>query len=111
MSGRLFPHIVTAGLLFLLPLFFIGCSAPPGDAADGKKWYMMNNCQACHGGHGDDGQAVNIAGIDMGFGSFIRKLRRTDAPIMPPFPESKISEQDAADIYAYLQSITPGDAR
>jgi mono/diheme cytochrome c family protein len=111
MSGQLFLRIVTTGLLFLWPLFFSGCSAPPGDAADGKKWYMMNNCQACHGVQGDDGQAVNIAGIDMGFGSFIRKLRRTDAPIMPPFPESKISEQDAADIYAYLQSMTSDDIR
>jgi mono/diheme cytochrome c family protein len=111
MSTRLFPRIVTAGLIFLCPLFFSGCSAPPGDAAEGKRWYIMNNCQACHGVHGDDGQAVKIAGITMSFGSFVRKLRTTDAPIMPPFPESKISKQDAADIYAYLKSISPGEAR
>ena len=53
---------------------------------------------------GNDGRAVDIAGIDMGFGSFVRILRRTDTPIMPHFPESKISKQDAADIYAYLKS-------
>jgi hypothetical protein len=47
----------------------------------------------------------------MSFSSFVRKLRTTDAPIMPPFPESKLSKQDAADIYAYLQSIAPEDAR
>lgn len=111
MSARLLPRIVSMGLLFLCPLFFSGCSAPPGNAADGKKWYLMNNCQACHGVHGDDGRAVKIAGIDMGFGGFVRKLRTTDAPIMPPFPESKISKQDAADIYAYLQSITPEETR
>lgn len=111
MSARLFPRIVSMGLLFLCSLLFSGCTAPPGNAVDGKKWYMMHNCHACHGVHGDDGRAVKIAGIDMGFGSFVRKLRTTDAPIMPPFPESKISQQDAADIYAYLQSISPGEAR
>lgn len=111
MSARLFPHIVSMGLLFLCPLFFSGCSAPPGNAADGKKWYMMNNCHACHGIHGDDGRAVQIAGIDRSFNGFVKKLRKTDAPIMPPFPESKISKQDAADIYAYLQSMTPKEAR
>lgn len=65
----------------------------------------MNNCSGCHGAHGNDGRAVDIANLDMSFGSFVKKLRTTDAPIMPPFPESKISEQDAADIYAFLKSV------
>ncbi len=65
----------------------------------------MNNCSACHGPHGNDGRAPNIAGLKMGFTSFIRKLRTEDAPIMPYFPESKVSKQDAADIYAYLQTL------
>jgi len=101
------PRIVISGQFFLLLLFFCGCSAPPGNPLDGKKWFMMNNCSACHGIHGDDGRAVHIADLNMSFGSFVRKLRTTDAPIMPYFPESKVSKQDAADIYAYLKSITP----
>ena len=89
-----------------ITLFVISsCSAPSGDANQGKKWFTMNNCSSCHGQHGNDGRAANIAGLDMGFSSFVRKLRKTDAPVMPYFPESTISEQDAADIYAYLKSI------
>jgi mono/diheme cytochrome c family protein len=88
----------------LTALFLAGCGAPSGSSEDGKRWYAMHNCSSCHGMQGDDGRAVDIAGIDMGFGSFVRILRRTDAPIMPHFPESKISKQDAADIYAYLKS-------
>lgn len=65
----------------------------------------MNNCNSCHGLSGHDGRAPDIAGLKMGFRSFIRKLRNTDAPVMPPYPDSKISKQDAADIYAYLKSI------
>lgn len=85
-------------------LMLSGCGAPAGSPEDGKRWYKMHNCSACHGLHGSDGRAVGIAGIDMRFGRFVHILRRTNAPIMPYFPEAKISKQDAADIYAYLQT-------
>lgn len=92
-----------------LPLAVLGCftlltacSGPQGNAEDGKRWYAMHNCSACHGQNGNDGRAPDIKGLDMGFGSFVRKLRRTDTSIMPAFPESKLSEKDAADIYAFL---------
>lgn len=99
------PIRMTETFFLILTLLLIGgCTPPSGDPAAGKKWFVMNNCSSCHGPNGDDGRAVPIAGLDMSFGRFLRKLRNTDAPIMPPFPESKISEQDAADIYAYLQS-------
>ena len=89
-------------LLFLLTLSACG-TTPAGNAENGQKWYKMNNCSACHGEKGSGGRGPDITGIDMGFGSFIKKLRKKDAPIMPPYPEAKISEQDAADIYAFLK--------
>jgi len=104
--SRLLRFRTSTNLLFFLFLaFLISCSAPPGKPANGKKWFLMHNCFSCHGLHGNDGRAANIAGLKMSFGSFVGKLRRTDAPIMPYFPESKVSKQDAADIYAYLQSL------
>lgn len=93
----------------VLSLFFTAAlsacgTAPPGNTENGEKWYKMNNCSACHGEKGNGGgRGPDITGMDMGFASFVKKLRKKDAPIMPPFPESKISEQDAADIYAYLK--------
>lgn len=90
-------------LLFFFTLSACGVS-PAGNPENGQKWYKMNNCNACHGEKGNGGRGPNIAGIDMGFGSFVKKLRKKDAPIMPPFPETKISEQDAADMYAFLKS-------
>jgi mono/diheme cytochrome c family protein len=111
MTLRPFLRKLIMVLPFLVPLFFSGCSAPPGNPEEGKRWYMMHNCYSCHGLHGDDGRAAKIAGIKMSFGSFVRKLRSTDSSIMRPFPESKISQQDAADIYAYLKQMPPKDAR
>jgi mono/diheme cytochrome c family protein len=97
-------RLVLSGFLACSLLILVACGAPSGNPEDGKKWFMMHNCSSCHGLNGDGGRAPEIAGLDMGFGSFLRKLRTTDAPIMPPFPESKLSKQDAADIYAYLKS-------
>jgi mono/diheme cytochrome c family protein len=99
-TSRSFLPIFLVCSLFVLA----ACSAPPGNPEEGKKWFMMHNCSSCHGPHGNDGKAPHIAGLDMGFQSFLRKLRTTDAPIMPPFPESILSKQDAADIYAFLKS-------
>jgi mono/diheme cytochrome c family protein len=99
--AKIFIH----GGLFLFVITLSACgTTPAGNTENGQKWYKMNNCSACHGEKGKGGRGPDIAGIDMGFGSFVKKLRKKDAPIMPPFPEEKISEQDAADIYAYLKN-------
>jgi mono/diheme cytochrome c family protein len=98
-SRSFLPVFLICSLLVL-----VACGAPPGNPEEGKKWFLMHNCFSCHGPNGSGGRGPKIAGLDMGFGSFLRKLRTTNAPIMPPFPESKISKQDAADIYAYLKS-------
>ncbi len=60
MTPRPFPRKLIMGLLFLCLFFFSGCSAPPGNPEDGKRWYMMHNCYSCHGLHGDDGRAPRL---------------------------------------------------
>ena len=96
---------VTCGV-FLTFITLSACSSTTtGNAENGEKWYKMNNCNACHGEKGDGGgRGPDITHIDMSFGSFVKKLRKKNAPIMPPYPEEKISEHDAADIFAYLKN-------
>jgi len=100
-KGR--SNLVTFGLLLTVITLSACNSTTTGNAENGQKWYKMHNCNACHGEKGDGGRGPDITTIDMGFGSFVKKLRKKDAPIMPPYPEEKISEQDAADIFAYLK--------
>lgn len=102
-TAKILSHYGLCIISLVAGLILSGCGAPAGSPGDGKRWYNMHNCSACHGLHGDDGRAVDIAEIDMGFGRFVRTLRRTGTSIMPHYPESKISDQDAADIYAYLK--------
>jgi len=53
----------------------------------------------------NDGRALAIAGLDMGFSRFEGILRKPYSPSMPAFPEARLSRQDAADIYAWLRSL------
>jgi mono/diheme cytochrome c family protein len=85
-------------------------SAPKGDAANGRKLYLADGCFQCHGRVGQGGlmtgPAPILAQTKMPYAAYRRQLRN---PIndMPPYPEKLLSEQEVADIYAYLQSV-PG---
>jgi mono/diheme cytochrome c family protein len=81
------------------------CGAPAGNAENGQRWYEMYNCSHCHGKNANDGKAMAIRNVNMGFSSFVGILRKPYSPSMPKFSEEKISQQDAADIYAWLKSL------
>ena len=89
--------IATAGLP-------AACSAPAGNAEEGRKWYSMHNCSKCHGENGQNGRAKQIVPLDIGFSHFEDILRAPYSPSMPPYTEARLSRQDAADIYAWLKS-------
>ena len=91
-------------LLTIATCFFSACSTPPGNPQDGKRWFSMHNCFACHGPNGNDGKAPDIRNQQMSYFRFKMKVRNAGSPIMPKFPESKISDQDVADIYAFLKT-------
>lgn len=94
---------ICAGAAFTI-LALSSCSAPQGNPADGKRWYSMHNCFACHGPNGNDGKGPQIAKTDMGFRKFLGIVRDAGSPIMPKFPEEKLSTQDIADIYVWLKT-------
>ncbi len=98
-------RFLTLFLLIIPILVLSACTAPEGSADDGKRWYMMNNCFACHGLHGNDGKAPDIDIDDVSFRKFLAVIRNAKSPIMPRFPEEKVSRQDAADMYAWLSAI------
>ncbi len=84
--------------------------APAGDAANGKKVYMADGCYLCHGSSGQGGgynqPTPVLAKTQMPFDGFKNQLRN---PIddMPPYAEAVMTDQQIADIYAFVQSL-PG---
>ncbi len=93
--------------IVLASIVLLSACSPPvvGNAEDGKRWFTMHNCYACHGKDANNGQAPKIAGLNRSFASFVRFIRNPDSARMPSFAEETVSRQDAADIYAWLQSL------
>jgi mono/diheme cytochrome c family protein len=78
--------------------------APAGDAQNGKKLYMAVGCYQCHGtvAHGSPRTGPTLL-TTMPFEPFLRQLRRPEE--MPPYGAKVLSDQQAADIYAFIQTL------
>ncbi len=84
--------------------------APPGDAAEGKRLYLAVGCFLCHGRAGQggalNGPAPILARTAMPFDGFKGQLRQPSNE-MPAYADMVMSDQQIADIYAFVQSL-PG---
>ena len=78
--------------------------APAGKAENGKKIFSDYGCWQCHGYLGQGGAGARLAPRPIAWAAFSRYVRRpTDQ--MPPYTAKVVSDQELADIYAFLQSI------
>jgi mono/diheme cytochrome c family protein len=84
--------------------------APPGNAENGKRVYLATGCFTCHGRAGQGGgynQPVpSLAKTAMPYEGFKFQLR-SPAKDMPAYAEVVMTDQQIADIYAFVQSL-PG---
>jgi mono/diheme cytochrome c family protein len=84
--------------------------APPGNPVEGKRLYLTDGCFTCHGRSGQggalNGPAPILAKTAMPFDGFKGQLRQP-ANDMPAYAEIVMSDQQIADIYAFLQTL-PG---
>jgi mono/diheme cytochrome c family protein len=84
--------------------------APKGDVANGKRVFLADGCFMCHGRSGQggayNGPAPVLAKTAMPFEGFKGQLRQP-AQDMPAYSEAVMSDQQIADIYAFVQSL-PG---
>ena len=94
-------------------------TAPAGDAKHGQQLYDINGCYLCHNYQGQGtgsrkpGQnpGPNLAPGPIPYAGYVKQLR-TPRQSMPPYDAKLLSDQDLADIYAYLAAQPPAkDAR
>ena len=101
---------ITAALAALLAAASAAAFAQStaGDAARGKALFMKDQCWTCHGteGHGSP-YGVRLAPNPMALEGLVNQVRHPRAS-MPPYAPKFVSDQDLADIHAYLASIKPG---
>ena len=79
-------------------------AAPAGDAEKGKMLFVKNGCYQCHNYEGHGGAAgARIAPNPLPFRGFVSYVRAPRGD-MPPYTAKVMSEQDLADVHAYLRS-------
>jgi mono/diheme cytochrome c family protein len=80
----------------------------PGDSANGKRLFMRNGCYQCHGTVGQGGLAgPRLAQTKLTSAGFISYVRSPRPGNMPPYRNKVMTDQELADIYAYIQSVPP----
>ena len=84
-------------------------AAPKGDVENGKKIYTSYGCYQCHGYAAHGGPGPRLAPRPMAFAAFARYTRRPTGQ-MPPYTAKVVSDQEIADIYAFLLTIPPPPA-
>ena len=81
-----------------------------GDAGNGKRVFLADGCFECHGRAGQGGamnyQTPALAKLELPVESFVAFLRAAPND-MPAFSADVLSDKDATDVYAFLQSL-PG---
>lgn len=104
-------YVVAAGGLFALALAGNAVAQEAtGDAAKGKQVYAKLRCFTCHGRAGQGGAynypAPALAALELPVEAFQAFLREPPND-MPAFAPSVMSDQDAADMWAFLRTL-PG---
>jgi mono/diheme cytochrome c family protein len=104
-------HLASAALVLTQiaaagPILAQQSSALPGNADNGKRLYRETGCYQCHGlaGQGAVMTGPRVSRTELAFDGFLHQLRH---PVnqMPPYAAAVLSDQDAADLYAYLRQL------
>jgi len=81
-------------------------TAPPaGNAQKGKQLFESYGCYQCHGreAQGGAGTGPRLAPKPIPFANLTKYVRHPTGQ-MPPYTAKVVSDQDLADIYAFLSS-------
>jgi mono/diheme cytochrome c family protein len=75
-----------------------------GNVQNGKKIFDSYGCYQCHGHDGHGGAGARLAPNPISFTAFSKYVRQPTGE-MPPYTAKVVSDQELADIYAFLHSL------
>ena len=82
-------------------------AAPAGNADRGQTFFRKAGCYQCHSEQAQGGaQGPRLGPNPMAFQAFARYLRAPRGE-MPPYTEKVMSDQDVADVHAFLRALPP----
>ena len=74
------------------------------DAETGRELFFANGCSACHGDNGEGLIGPTIAQTGFSLAQVVGQYR-TPRQAMPAFGADRVSDQDVAHIYVWLQTL------
>ena len=92
-------------LIMLFVLFSQNTASPRGNVENGKVLYTKIGCYQCHGREGQGavtGPRLNQNPIT--YTRFVSYMRKPTGE-MPPYTAKVVSDQQTADLFAYMQSL------
>jgi len=110
-------HALSSGVFFVTGLFVIGIPAfaqtpappqatspQPVNAEKGQQLFMKYGCYECHGREGQGSTTGPRLGPNpMPLAGFTKYIRQPKLQ-MPPYTAKVLSDEDAADIHAFLRA-------
>ncbi len=78
---------------------------PTGDAKRGEAAYMKYGCWECHGYTGQTGNGARLATTALNANGFVNYVRNPRTNQMPLYSEKVVSNQDGADLFAYIKTF------
>jgi mono/diheme cytochrome c family protein len=98
---------IIVGLAAFAAGVVVSGAASAASAEKGKSEFLRHGCWQCHGYAGQGGvTGPRLAPNPIPFETLSNFVRTTNRA-MPPFRKEILSDDDLADIYAYLQSQPP----
>jgi mono/diheme cytochrome c family protein len=77
-----------------------------GDAANGQRLFEKDGCYQCHGHVGQGGVAgARLSQTKLPPIAFTAYVRNPPSGGMPPFRAKVLTDQELADIYAYIKTF------
>jgi mono/diheme cytochrome c family protein len=93
-------------LLFFLSTIIALAQTKTSDVSNGKRLFERNGCYQCHGHVGQGGLAgPRLAQTKLPQAAFIPFVRNPSSGGMPPFRAKVMSDQDLADVFAYIKTF------
>jgi mono/diheme cytochrome c family protein len=78
---------------------------PPGDTKRGEAYYAKYGCWECHGYTGQTGNGARLATTALNANGFVNYIRNPRTNQMPLYSAKVISDQDGADLFAYIKTF------
>jgi len=78
---------------------------PAGDTKRGETYYAKYGCWECHGYTGQTGNGARLATTALNANGFVNYIRSPRTNQMPLYSAKVISDQDGADLFAYIKTF------